>query len=282
VHLATIADEPVSHETMQMLRNRCKNVTIERLGKTRWLSGAKSLLCGRSMTEGLFSSRRLRRTINQWATATRFDAAVVYCSSVFQYLSAEALSTVPAVVDLVDVDSQKWFDYASATRGLKRHVFRLEGRRTRRLEAEACRRASSIVLVSNAEADLFRSLSPNDRTCGVPNGVDLNYFRQLDQDGKPGRCVFIGALDYRPNVEGITWFCREVWPQVRSSHPMASIAIVGRNPTREVSRLGLLPGVEVYGTVPDVRPYLAEASLVVAPLAEFRTKSWRRWRPGGR
>jgi polysaccharide biosynthesis protein PslH len=266
VHLATLADEPISNETMHALRSRCKSVAIERLGKTRWLNGAKSLARGRSATEGLFWSRRLQRTIRDWAGQIRFDAAVLYCSSVFQYLSVPQLEDLPAIVDLVDVDSQKWFDYAARARGLKRFLFRLEGGRTRRLEEEVCRRASSVVLVSEVEAELFRRNCPNDHTYGVPNGVDLEYYQPLEGEGRPGRCVFVGALDYRANVDGLCWFCREVWPRIRQMSPDATLAIVGRNPVSAVTNLQNIAGVEVFPSVPDVRPYLAEASVVVVPL----------------
>jgi sugar transferase (PEP-CTERM/EpsH1 system associated) len=266
VHLATLADEPVSDSTMQELRKRCKQVAAERLSKARWLRGASSLACGRSATEGLFWSPRLQRTIRNWARATQFDAALVFCSSVFPYMSIPELDDVRTIVDLVDVDSQKWFDYASRARGLKRHLFRLEGNRTRQLEIKACQRASSMMLVSEAEAELFRRVCPNDHTFSVPNGVDVAYFQCSEGNGRPGHCVFVGALDYRANVDGICWFCREVWPQVRTAYPTATLAIVGRNPVRAVLDLQTVAGVEVFASVADVRPFLAQASVVVAPL----------------
>jgi sugar transferase (PEP-CTERM/EpsH1 system associated) len=266
VHLATLADEPVSSETMQELHKRCKHVAVAPLSKARWLRGAASLVRGRSATEGLFGSRLLRRTLRQWARETQFDAALVFCSSVFPYLQIPELRELPAVVDLVDVDSQKWFDYAATTRGLKQYLFRVEGNRTRRLEMAACRRASTILLVSEAEAELFRRVCPNDHTFSVPNGVDLDYFEGSGDRGRAGHCVFVGALDYRANIDGICWFCREVWPRVRAASPTATLAIVGRNPVRAVLDLRAIAGVEVFASVADVRPFLAEASVVVAPL----------------
>jgi sugar transferase (PEP-CTERM/EpsH1 system associated) len=266
VHLATLADEPVSSDTLDELNKRCKRVAIEKLGAARWVRGGSRLLRGRSATEGLFWSPRLYRTVRDWTSQVRFDAVVVYCSSVVQYLACPGLRNVPAIVDLVDVDSQKWQDYAAQTCGVRRFLFNLEGRRTRRLEEEACRRADSVLLVSNAEADLFRSICPNDHTYAMPNGVDLDYFPFFRTEGIPGRCAFVGALDYRANVDGICWFCGEVWPQVRAALPSATLDIVGRNPAPEVIRLRSVPGVEVHASVPDVRPYLAQASVVVAPL----------------
>jgi sugar transferase (PEP-CTERM/EpsH1 system associated) len=270
VHLATLADEPLSSETMHALRMRCRQVAIENLGKTRWLRGAVSLARGRSATEGLFRSRRLYHTVRNWANQTKFDAVVLYCSSMLQYLGIPALRAVPSIIDFVDVDSQKWFDYAARARGLKRPLFRLEGVRTRQLEAAACRRASFVALTSDAEAALFRRVCPNDHTYGIVNGVDLEYFRFRECEGRRGRCIFVGALDYWPNVDGLHWFCREIWPHVRSKHPGATFAIVGRNPCAQINRLKSADGVEVFPSVADVRPYLAEASIAVAPLRVAR------------
>jgi len=266
VHLATLADEPVSDETMAVLRQRCRRVEIQPVGKGRWIRGALSLAAGASVTEGLFRSPRLHRTVEQWSRDTHFDTAVVFCSSMAPYLSAPNLREVPAIIDLVDVDSQKWFDYAAKTRGPKKSLYQIEGARLRRLERHACERAAAITLVSEAEAELFRRICPNDHTYSIPNGVDLDYFHPQPGDGIPGRCVFVGALDYRANIDGITWFCREVWPGVRAVRPDATLAIVGRNPAQEVKRLSSVASVEVFGSVSDVRPHLRDANIAIAPL----------------
>ena len=106
-----------------------------------------------------------------------FDAIVVFCSSMAQYLDEPGLADVPTVVDLVDVDSQKWFDYARHSRGPKRWLFQLEGERLRRLEVSLPDRVGAVTLVSPHEADLFRSFCPSDRVHAICNGVDLSYFR---------------------------------------------------------------------------------------------------------
>jgi sugar transferase (PEP-CTERM/EpsH1 system associated) len=275
VSLATLADEPVPSATRRELDRLCVQVAIEPVGRSRWLRAAASLARGRSATEGLFASPTLRRTVRRWATERRFDAALVFCSSMVQYLDGPELANVPAVIDLVDVDSQKWFDYAGKTSGLKRRLFELEGRRLRRLECSLPARAQAIMLVSEAEADLYRSFCPNDRTVAIPNGVDLDYFRPQSAGPSPwrslspeDRChlVFVGALDYRANIDAVAWFAAEVWPLVRQRLPQLTLALVGRSPSPAVRRLADLPGIRVFADVPDVRPYVAAADLVIAPL----------------
>ena len=274
VSLAFLSGTVPPRETMQALEGICRRVAAARLGpQTRWLRAAWSLGSGRTATEGLFRSRELRRTIRQWHESTTFDAIVVFCSSMAQYLDEPGLADVPTVVDLVDVDSQKWFDYARHSRGPKRWLFQLEGERLRRLEVSLPDRVGAVTLVSPHEADLFRSFCPSDRVYAICNGVDLSYFRPEASPGTPSsdNCVFVGALDYNANLDGVAWLCRKIWPSVRRRRPQAVIRLVGSNPGPAAARLARLPGVELVGQVPDVRPYLRDAAVAVAPYAGNRS-----------
>ena len=126
VHLATLADEPLEAGALEALQSRCQQVTIENLGRFRWWRGAASLAAGGSATEGLFRSPRLRETLRQWTRDVKFDAVMVFCSSMVQYLDLPGLRNVRTVVDLVDVDSQKFFDYAVTAPRPKKWLYQLE------------------------------------------------------------------------------------------------------------------------------------------------------------
>ena len=275
VWLATLADEPLAAGTQAALTGLCREVAIEPLGRDRWLRGALSLIRGRSATEGLFACPSLRRAIARWRQAVRWDAVLAFCSSMLPYADLPALRDLPLVVDLVDVDSQKFFDYAAFSRGPRRWLCALEGRRLRRLERTLPRRAEAILLVSEAEAALYRRFCPNDRTHVVPNGVDLDYFQPASDGPHPWKplpaadrtnLVFVGALDYHANVDGVCWFVRAIWPQVRQALPQLTLGLVGRKPVPAVQKLAQVDGVRVFADVPDVRPHLAAADLAIAPL----------------
>jgi polysaccharide biosynthesis protein PslH len=273
VSLAYLSDEQPSVQAEQALRGMCRDVVGLSLGKRRrWVSAARSLACGRTATEGLFWCGRLRHLLARWSKTTRFDAAVVFCSSMVQYLKAPGLDGMPTIVDLIDVDSQKWFDYAAQTSGLPRWLLGLEGRRLRRLERSLPAKARSIILVSRCETDLFRSFCATDSAYAIPNGVDLDYFSPGKglSSGSTSGCVFVGALDYRANVDGIRWFCEEIWPEVQRRRPQATLTIVGSRPCPAVRRLASQPGVRLACDVADVRPYLADAAMVVVPLRVAR------------
>src|SRR6476646_1209173 len=134
VYLATLADEPLESGTRQKLESICHRVTIEQLGRSRWLRAAASLAAGGSATEGLFYSPKLRKTLEQWTSEVTFDSVMVFCSSMVQYLDLPGLKNVRTVVDLVDVDSQKFFDYAVTASPPKKWLYKLEGHRLRKLE----------------------------------------------------------------------------------------------------------------------------------------------------
>lgn len=268
VHLACLADERPDPDSVAALNALCARVAVvPNGGPLRWARAAGSLAAGGTATVGAFRSPGLRGVVDDWASRTPFLAALASASSLAPYLRSRSLRGVPAVVDLVDVDSRKWLDYAESGRGPRAWLHRLEGRRLARLERETTAWARAVTLVSPAEADLFRRVGGPGPVHAVVNGVDQDYYRPMAPPGGVERgAVFVGALDYPPNVDAAAWFCREVWPEVRRVRPGETVKLVGRRPSSEVRRLADLPGVELVGQVPDVRPHVAGAAVAVAPL----------------
>lgn len=280
VWLGCLADEPLGPDVEGELRRLCERVAVVPTGQlSRWVRGGWSLLMGRSLSEGAFASSGLRRVIREWAAETRFAAAVVSASSLAPYLQRDGLQDIPAFVDLVDVDSRKWDDFADASHGPKRWLYRLEAARVRKVERGLPRWTRAASVVSRAEADVYEAVAGSGTATVAPNGVDLDYFRPPDRstDGvpslgstdprdQPHSCAFVGALDYLPNVDAAVWFAREVWPAIREKDPAAEFRIIGRKPVPAVQTLETLPGVQVIGQVPDVRPFVASATVVVVPL----------------
>ncbi len=273
VHLACLADEPIDDAPVAELARHCERLAVVRLTPVRRVVRvARSVLRGATATEGAFESPELRQLVRTWAAQTEFHATLASASSVASYLRLDELRRVPAVVDLVDVDSQKWFDYAAASSRPRAWLYRTEGRRLRRLESALPSWASAVTLVSDAEADLYRRACRAESASvhAIPNGVDLDYFCPSHLDGADPAdepvCVFVGALDYRPNVDGAVWFCRYVLPLLRRGRPEAKVCLVGRKPAPAVRQLVELPGVELVGQAPDVRPHVARATVAVVPL----------------
>jgi sugar transferase (PEP-CTERM/EpsH1 system associated) len=266
VTLACLSEEPVEPSTVEALNRLCRRVEIVPVDrKLRWVRAGLSFLRGRTITEGAFASPQLRAALQRLASDVRFDSVLTSSSSLGQYLKVPALAGVPAWIDLIDVDSQKWVDYAAAHRGPKAWLYGIEGRRLRRLESELAGKTRGLYVVSEAEADLFRRFCPTGAIQSVPNGVDVDYFAPQSVPTKSD-CVFVGALDYLPNIDAAVHFCQEIWPEIHRRRPDSRMKLVGREPAPVVRELARIAGVDVVGTVPDVRPYVASAAAVVVPL----------------
>jgi sugar transferase (PEP-CTERM/EpsH1 system associated) len=270
VHLATFIDAPEDVAHVRRLESICASVTwlplSPRRARLRSLAG---LLNGAPLTQFYFGDRRLRAAVAQLAAAHRPAFVYVFSSAMAPYVPDSPRARV--ILDMVDVDSEKWRQYAETGSGPARALYRREGRTLLALERRAAARADAVLLVSRAEAELFATLAPEaaSRTHHVGNGVDIEYFDPArafpdPSDGRPA-LVFTGAMDYRPNVEAMEWFVEHVMPRLRERATPPCLWIVGSNPSRAVLALAG-PDIRVTGRVPDVRPYLKHARVAVAPL----------------
>ena len=125
---------------------------------------------------------------------------------------------------------------------------------------------TQVIAVSEPDKALFQRDYGWDHVRAIDTAVDEEFFNNPGSSGILGRVMFLGSMDWMPNQDGVSWFVREVWPAVLARHPQATFHIVGRSPPAEIRALSAIPGVTVVGGVPDVRPHLAEASVVVVPL----------------
>ncbi len=267
VDLASLSDEPVRDEDRRTLRGLARRVHLEPIGGwKRRLAMVRALLTGRPITEGAFDASGLTRVLRDWAETTEYDRVLVSAPALIAHRDrVPRLAETPLIVDMMDVDSQKWFEYADQSILPLRWLYLLEGTRVRRLERELPRRAEAVLLISEQERTLYREFAAPGPVRVVSNGVDLEYFQPQVASIDP-TCAFLGALDYFPNIEGITWFVRNVWPSVRQRRADARLLLIGRRPTPTVQALAREPGVELVGQVPDVRPPLARASVSIVPL----------------
>jgi len=232
----------------------------------------RGLLTGAALSVTFFADRGLRRWVRATMARVRPEVVFVNSSNMAPYvLGLERSGRL--IVDLADVDSEKWRAYAAAARGPMRLVYRREWRRVAALERAIAAAADIASFVSEPEAALFRTLVPAHaaKVLGVTSGVDHAYFDPAIAhapvyDTARANFVFTGTMDYPPNIDAVRWFATEMLPAIRARLPEAAFHIVGANPAAEVQRLARLPGVSVTGRVPDVRPYVQHATAAVAPM----------------
>jgi len=264
--LGTFVDDPEDEAHVATLRPWCADVMAVRLhpGRAR-VASLSGLLHGEPLTLAYYRDPALMA----WVRRQRVDAAVVFSSSMAQY--AEGLD-VPVLVDFVDVDSAKWTDYAKAHRWPMSWLYRREGDQLLAYERRVAAQARRSFFVTEQETALFVERAPEcaGRVQSVGNGVDTAYFAPDPDRANPYGpdelpVVFTGAMDYWPNADAVVWFCAEVLPALRQRWPSIRLSVVGRSPTAAVQALAG-DAVRVTGTVPDVRPWLQHAAVVVAPL----------------
>lgn len=266
VHLLTLADAEVPD--LAPLAQMCDRVEVFPVRRTgAWMRAGLGILTPRPLTLAFFDSAELRQRAGELARSERFDLVVVYGSAMAPYAEPFAEAGVPAVLDMVDVDSSKWAQYSRYAPLPLRPVYALEARRLRKYEASLAGRFERVVLATGNETRQLKGFAPEARAVTVPNGVDLDFFRPLDLPRSPHpTLVFTGQMDYFANVDGMAHFAREVFPRLRQRFPDLELLIVGRSPAPAVRALDELPGVHVTGAVGDVRPFLARAWAFVAPL----------------
>ena len=254
-------------------RHACGLVYVRVRPSLRKCLALAALLRSRSITVDYFYSKLLQRRIDELIAGQGIEA--VFCSSspmaeyVFRSRHAARLASCTRVMDLIDVDSFKWHQYARESSLWTAWIYRHEARRLANFEQRVAREFDHLLVVTEQEKRCFPGAVPRGRLLAMPNGVDLEYFspRYVSRVMPRGPAlVFTGVMDYRPNVDGIRWFVERVLPRIQSVIADVQLYIVGNRPSAEVRRLGGRSGVTVTGFVEDVRQYLAVASLCVVPL----------------
>ncbi len=271
VFVGTFIDDAADEGHIETLRGLCSGLHVARLHPLRArLASLAGLLTGRALTLHYYRHAGLRRWIEQTLRQESIDAVVIFSSSMAQY--AELPGTRPVLVDFVDVDSAKWSAYAKEHRWPMSWLYRREGARLLSYERAVASRSRRGFFATEKETQLFLELAPEceGRVEPMGNGVDGQYFSPQDGRASPfaegeTALVFTGAMDYWPNVDAVCWFAGEVLPLLLKTRPGLRFHIVGRAPTAAVRALAG-EHVVVSGTVPDVRPYLQHAAVVVAPL----------------
>lgn len=213
---------------------------------------------------GYFYSPELARNIGDLLARQNFDLIFVHCSSVAQYV--ENVRGIPKILDFGDMDSQKWLDYARYKAFPVSLGYRIEGKKLERAERQLATRFDMCTVITRAEWETLEGYGAAAASDWFPNGVDSAYFSPTEEPYDPDAIVFVGRMDYYPNQESVLDFCSKVLPRLRLERPALKFTIAGADPSPAIRRLANLPGVTVTGSVPDVRPYLRRAALMVAPL----------------
>jgi polysaccharide biosynthesis protein PslH len=275
IFLGTFVDDPDDEVHVDTVRALCADLHVARLhprmAKVRSLG---ALLGGRPLTLDYYRSAAMSAWVRETLARNQVDAIVVFSSAMAQYAPEDA--AVPVLVDFVDVDSAKWTQYAPNHRWPLSWLYRREGERLLAYERSVAVRAQRSFFVTENEVALFTKAAPESapKVDAIGNGVDSDFFSPDPARASPFAAgevpiVFTGAMDYWPNIDAVMWFANDIFAQLQKNQPQLRFYIVGRSPPASVTALAG-KSVIVTGTVPDVRPYLQHAAVVVAPLRVAR------------
>jgi hypothetical protein len=248
------------------LEKYCEKVLVDVLpNRTRWTQAVCALPTSMPSSVAYFNSKRLTRMIQEESSRQPFDAIVVHCAFVAHYVLD--LPCKIRLLDFGDVDSAKWATYARWRPWPLSMGYKIEADKLRRYERNCATKFDICTATTQGELEEVQKMELSKPNAVIPNGVDLEYFDSRTESPKgSASIVFLGRMDYFPNIEGAEYFAREIFPLIRQSVPRAEFQIVGSNPSKAVRKLAAIPGITVTGHVPDVRPYLKNAALAVAPL----------------
>jgi glycosyltransferase involved in cell wall biosynthesis len=214
---------------------------------------------------GRFACEEVQRKLAAWFADESFDVAIC------DFLDAavnfpEQLSTL-SVVFQHNVETEIWRRHAGTeSNPLKRRMYGIEFRKMLRYERQTIRRFHHVIAVSEHDRSLMEAWVEGSRITVVPTGVDLEQYKP-DFSHKPHAPIvmFVGTMDWEPNIDAMEYFCQHIWPAVLAENPAAKLRIVGRNPGERVRQLSA-PSIEITGRVPSVADHLREASVAVVPL----------------
>jgi polysaccharide biosynthesis protein PslH len=265
VHVITPLDCADDRQHIAKVESIVASVTTAVRPASKGIAVASALLTGLPASVSLFSVPALHQAVRNRLAAGKIGAIFAFSGQMAHYVPVGIDARF--IMDFVDMDSAKFAQQGASARGLSGLALRQEAKRLLAFEIATATRADASLFVSEAEAALFRAKT------GLPaqvieNGVDATHFAPgvvEPADAPHPLIVFTGQMDYAPNAEAVTAFVRDVLPSL----PTATFAIVGRAPTADVKALAA-PNVLVTGEVPDTRPWLAAADVVVAPLALAR------------
>jgi len=274
VFLGAFVDEQADWEYTSRLDEWCEETCFLRLNpRLAKLRSLKGFLTNQALTLPYYFDANMVRWIASIVSRENVDTVLVYSSAMAQYVLGPEFGSAKRIIDLVDVDSDKWRQYSGKKPWPMSWVYRREADKLFEFERMAAARLDHSFFVSSKEADLFKQLAPETalKVGFFNNGVDTELFSPNLEFPSPypsdsQAIAFTGAMDYWPNEDAVVWFADEVFPAIRQKWPKALFYIVGSNPTECVMSLGGRDGIVVTGQVADIRPYIKHAATIVAPM----------------
>ncbi|MEW6213670.1 MAG: TIGR03087 family PEP-CTERM/XrtA system glycosyltransferase [Nitrospirota bacterium] len=274
IYLGTILDQESDKKYIPTLRQYCKEIHAAWVNRKRRLF--QNVFQKKPFSVACFYHESLQHYVDRVLDSKQIDVVICFCSPMAEYIfntpifRQKAIDNIKLIMDYIDLDSDKWLQYAHYSRFPFRQLYELENKRLFKYEVRINHNFDYSLFVSQREEDKFRALYPGAKSIKViPNGIDYKYFNpnhSIPLRDKRPNLVFTGFMNYFANEDGVNWFCRHIYPRIKAEIPEARFYIVGSSPTKKVKDLAKIEGVTVTGYIDDIRYYYAIADVCVIPL----------------
>lgn len=276
VYLGAFIDDPDDRKYINKVAEYCKDACLIEINpRQRKLVSLTGFFTNQALSLPYYKMRQMQTWVNDIVSAKAIKKHLVYSSPMAQYLQAITNAELK-IIDFVDVDSEKWKQYSEKHSGPMAWIYAREARQLLKFEKQIAHEFDCSLFVSKNEANLFRQIAPelDNKITYYSNGVDTSYFSPTMELQNPYLAhgngaqviVFTGAMDYWANQEAVIWFAETIFSNLKERLPDVYFYIVGSSPSEKIQRLAEQKGIIVTGGVNDIRPYLAFANLVTAPL----------------
>jgi len=274
VYLGCFIDDTEDWQYSEHVESFCEDSCIVDLNpKKAKILSIRGLFTGEPLTIPYYRNKELQKWVDKVIDQNSIDSVLIFSGAMAQYVSGKVDDKIRTVLDLEDVDSDKWRLYAKDHQWPMSWLYQRESERLLAFEKAMADEFDVTVLVSKEEADFFKQLAPelSDKIVNRVQGVDSEFFSpELSYENPyPENALvltFTGAMDYWPNINAAVWFAEEIFPNIKQQFEQVVFYIVGMNPSDEVKKLAEKEAVFVTGGVPDVRPYIAHSTAAVVPL----------------
>lgn len=277
VHLGCFVDDTFDRQYISELDSYCvSSFCLDICERSQLTSGIRALLKGKAVSTEHYHSQAFQDWVDNTIVQYDIERLLIYSSGIAQFVDQNKYEKLNRIVDMADIDSDKWRQYAEKKPWYSRWIYQREQKLLAAYEQHILDSFDATTFITEQETQLFKTMSPDlhhEKIYTLSNGVDTKYF---DPDAKfdlmdlprleKTSISFTGAMDYWANVDAVVWFCQYVWPKIVASVPGCHFYIVGGKPPAAVKQLEKLPGVVVTGRVPDVRPYVVNSPVAVAPM----------------
>ncbi len=276
VSVGCLIDDPKDLQLISTLARQTQITFFDHFSPKykKFVSTIKAFVTGQTISVPYFYSKKLQTELDTFLDDNSVDTVICSSSPSAEYVFRSrhyktSLQKANLIMDFIDMDSQKWQQYAERINFPYSLIYQRESNYLLKYEKRITNEFDQLIIVSEAEKKLFQDYIPTNKIHAISNGVDLDFFcpeyTSTTKLNSPS-LVFTGAMDYWPNIDGALWFTQKVLPRIQHAFPEACLYLVGSNPSSQLNALQKNKGVIVTGFVEDVRNYIAQADVCVIPL----------------